>query len=230
MSSSATLKLKWCTYQAAAYACKNWHYSRSLPTGKTVKIGVFENDKFIGVIIFSYGANRNIGKPFGLSNLACVELTRVAINSHHLPVSKMLSVALRLLREQSPGIRLVISYADLNHGHIGIIYQANGWSYLGWVPAAPPDIKLRGRVVSARTIFSKYGTASLEWLKQYIDPHAAKIKDRGKHKYAYALDVSLKPIVDSLAKAYPKRPKDSSEPLPDQGKEGGAAPTRTLQI
>ena len=54
------------------------------------------------------------------------------------------------------------------------------------------------------------------------------LKVPGKHKYALALDKSLQPMLDAMAKPYPKRPKDSSEPPGDLPGEGGAAPTRTL--
>jgi hypothetical protein len=30
-----------------------------------------------------------------------------------------------------PGIRLIVSYADLNHGHFGKIYQASNWVFVG---------------------------------------------------------------------------------------------------
>jgi len=42
------LKLDWCSYQAAKYAVENWHYSKCMPVGKLVKIGVWEDKKYIG--------------------------------------------------------------------------------------------------------------------------------------------------------------------------------------
>ncbi|MEM7738704.1 MAG: protein Mom, partial [Deinococcota bacterium] len=92
------LKLAWCSYEAAKYACENWHYSQSVPAGKLVKVGVWEDGKFIGCIIFSRGANNNIGKPYQLKQTEICELTRVALTQHKTPVSKMLAIALRMLR------------------------------------------------------------------------------------------------------------------------------------
>ena len=62
MSSSRhpPVRLDWCTHKAAASACKYWHYSGCMPTGKTVKIGVWEDSQFVGVIIFSLGANNHL--------------------------------------------------------------------------------------------------------------------------------------------------------------------------
>ena len=60
------LKIDWCDFKAAEYACKNWHYSKCMPAGKTVKVGAWENGKYIGCVIFSRGANVNLGTQFGL--------------------------------------------------------------------------------------------------------------------------------------------------------------------
>ena len=49
------LRLDFCSYQAAQYACRRWHYSKKIPVGKLVKIGVWEDGKFIGAIIFGDG-------------------------------------------------------------------------------------------------------------------------------------------------------------------------------
>lgn len=49
------LKIDWATYAAAKYACENWHYSKSIPKSKLVKIGAWEDGSFIGVVIFLMG-------------------------------------------------------------------------------------------------------------------------------------------------------------------------------
>ena len=41
LSNKSDLHLNWASHQAALYACQKWHYSKSLPTGKLVKIGVW---------------------------------------------------------------------------------------------------------------------------------------------------------------------------------------------
>ncbi len=61
----------------------------------------------------------------------CVELCRVALTKHQTPVSRIVSIAVKMLKRAMPGIRLVVSYADANYGHIGSIYQAAGWMYVG---------------------------------------------------------------------------------------------------
>ena len=36
-----------------------------------------------------------------------------------------------MLKREMPGIRLLVSYADLNKGHEGKIYQASNWVFVG---------------------------------------------------------------------------------------------------
>ena len=35
----SVLRLDWCSHDAAKYAVEHYHYSRSMPAGKTVKVG-----------------------------------------------------------------------------------------------------------------------------------------------------------------------------------------------
>ena len=94
------LKLDWCSFEAAKYACQNWHYSECTPAGKLIKIGIWEDSKFIGVVIYSLGANSHIGSPYNLTNVQACELTRVALKNIHItPVSKILSISIKMLKK-----------------------------------------------------------------------------------------------------------------------------------
>jgi hypothetical protein len=131
MSSRPELKIDWATYEAAKYACQHWHYSKKIPVNKLLKIGVWEDGAFIGVIIFGVGASAVIHKQFGLKNTEVCELVRIALKEHKTPVSRMISIALRFLRANASKIRVVVSFADPNEGHHGGIYQATNWIYTG---------------------------------------------------------------------------------------------------
>jgi len=125
------LKVAPCSHEAAKYAVENWHYSRILPTGKIVKFGVWEQNQFIGAIMFSRGASPHLGTALDLDSTEICELTRVALTSHINPVSQMIAKAMRTLKTSNPGLRAVISFADPKHGHHGGIYQAGNWIYTG---------------------------------------------------------------------------------------------------
>src|SRR5215469_13644484 len=130
-SRKPTLRIDWCSYEAAKYAVKHWHYSRSLSCSKTARLGVWEDDKFIGAVVFAWGANRHLAGEYRLKMTQCAELCRVALNKHATPVSKILSIAVKMLKRQMPGIRLLVSYSDLTKGHEGKIYQASNWIFFG---------------------------------------------------------------------------------------------------
>jgi len=48
---SASLHLDWCSHDAARHAVMRWHYSRQMPSCKLVKVGVWEDGRFVGAII-----------------------------------------------------------------------------------------------------------------------------------------------------------------------------------
>lgn len=217
----ADLRVDWATHEAAKYAVTHWHYSKSMPVGKVVKIGAWEDGRFIGVVLFAYGANNNIGKPFGLVQTSCCELVRVALNKHKVPVSQIVAQSLRMLKRANPGIRLIVSYADTQQGHHGGIYQAGNWIFTGTSDGATQYV-LNGRIVHSMQI------------QTFI--RAGKLKSRAgletvaagdKHKYLMPLDDEMRARIMPLSKPYPKRVR-SSEANEDHSSVGGAAPTRTL--
>jgi len=215
------LKIDWCTYKAAKYACENWHYSKSLPAGKTVKIGAWENKKFIGVVVFSYGANANLLKPYRLKQDEGCELTRVALSKHIMPVSKILSIALKFLKKQSPGLRLIVSYADTGQNHHGGIYQATNWIYEGYF-CGESEVIVQGKKMHRRQAYSIYGTTRPKG--------SINVPASGKHKYLMPLDTNMEKTIMHLSKPYPKRASSiDSDASGDQPGEGGAIPTDALQ-
>ena len=212
------LRVDWATHEAAKFAVLNWHYSKSMPVGKIVKVGAWESGKFIGVVLFAYGANNNIGKPFGLPQTSCCELVRVALHKHTTPVSQIVAQALRLLKRANPGIRLVISYADTQQGHHGGIYQAGNWLFTGTSDGATQYV-LDGRVVHSMQI------------QTYI--RAGKLKSRAgletvtagdKHKYLMPLDDDMRKQIAHLAKPYPKRVKQATTDDQLAGRQGRTDP------
>jgi hypothetical protein len=215
---SSILKIDWATHEAAKYACENWHYSKSLPVGKLVKVGVWENGNFIGVVIFGRGANFRIGEPYGLQQTECIELVRVALKTHASPVSKILALALKWVKKQSQKIRLIVSYADSEQGHHGGIYQAANWIYSGR-SLGSEKVFYKGKWVHKRTVDSILGHHRGFPVK----------KTQGKHTYLMPLDAEIKRRILPLRKPYPKRAESIVVDAPTiQAGEGGAEPTSAL--
>jgi hypothetical protein len=218
MSSRPELKIDWCSHAAAKYAVEHWHYSKSLPAFKLAKLGAWEDGQFIGCAVFSVGACQHIASPFGITRTEVCELTRVALREHQSPVTKILSICLNLIRREYPGLRLVVSYADLGHGHHGGIYQGGNWIYCG---TTKPDKEyfVRGKWVHHRQGNSLLGSV-------------AGVKSRPssqKHKYLMPLDDEMRRQIKPLRKPYPKRVRSAdSGTSGNQPESGGATPTRTL--
>lgn len=156
----AKLRLGFCTHKAASFACENYHYSRRMPSGKLVKIGVWENDSFIGCVLFGRGANNNAHKYFNCEVTECCELVRVALKAHDTPVTRIIKIALKILKKNCPGVKVIFSYADItNQGHEGIIYKAGNWQYDGIKKTGKGAYYyINGKKIHGRSARSKYGS------------------------------------------------------------------------
>lgn len=209
--SKPELKLDWCSYEAARFAVEHWHYSHSMPTPPVIRIGVWEGGKFIGCVLFSRGANKNLGNPYGLSEIEVCELTRVALDKHTTPVSRIVAIAVKMLRHKE-GIRLIVSFADENMGHVGTIYQAGGWVYTGRAKSTPKyrtssGTILHQRQVSKTGVKPQYGT--LRAVPKMSDCEV--IPQLDKYRYLYPLDEAMRKQIEPLRKSYPKKAQHASE-------------------
>ena len=223
------LRLEWCSHAAAKYAVEHWHYSKRMPKSKLAKIGIWEDGQFIGAVIYGVGATAALVQRFGLTSIEGAELVRVALRNHTTEVSRILSLSLRLVRHAFPGLKLLVSFADPEYGHSGIIYQASGWVYTG-MTASSPEYIVNGKRWHGRALrHEKPAHLTTIEAASKLDSNYMIVLGSSKHRYLYPLDASLKEQIASLSKPYPKRPKDSSEPPAIHAGEGGAAPTRALQ-
>lgn len=205
MSEKVDLRLDWCSHEAAKYAVEHWHYSKTMPKSKLAKIGVWEDGKFIGCVIFGAPANNNLGKPFNLQHTQVCELVRIALSSHATPVSKIGTIAIKILKVNQPGIRLIVSFADPEHGHHGGIYQAMNWIYAGSSTQADEYI-INGKRWHGRALrHQKPSHLTTSEFAKKIDPNSEKIKGSSKHRYLYPLDNAMRKQIEPLRKPYPKR-------------------------
>lgn len=229
-SARPDLRLDWCSHAAAKYAVEKWHYSRRMPKNKLVKVGTWEDGRFIGCVIFGHGATPEIGKPFGLTTLQVCELVRVALSKHETATSRIVAVAIRMLRREAPGLRLIVSFADWSQGHVGGIYQAGGWTYLG--ANEYRAYRVNGEMIHPKSLHDRYGKGgqSIPWLRANVDPQAERVANGLKHKYVYPLDDAMRAQIAPLARPYPKRAKHPGDAAGVQPEEGGSTPTRTLQM
>lgn len=235
------LRLAWATHQAAYHACSEWHYASQLPKGKLVKIGVWEDDRFVGVVLFSRGASPFLGKKYGLGHTEVCELTRVALRDHKTPVSRILRIACRMLRSSQPGLRLIVSFADPFRGHHGGIYQAAGWIYTGQ-SGETIEYLVSGKWKHVKSMYVPKGYAEAAgkdaaWRHKNGVYYQLKASGRlastpkrtmpGKHRYLFPLDEEMRELLALYRVPYPRGRPLGGE-TGDQPVTGSSTLTRPL--
>lgn len=125
------ITLKRATPEAIRYACLKFHYAKVVPSAQYAYNVYNEQGEWCGVIIYGIGANVHIATPFGMANGEVLELVRVALNGKQPCTSECVAASLKQIHKDAPQVKLVVSYADMDQEHIGTIYQATNWIYLG---------------------------------------------------------------------------------------------------
>jgi len=163
-------------------------------------------------------------KPYKLSVFQVSELVRVALCKHATPVSRIVAIALKMLRNKNPGLKLCISFADPFQGHYGGIYQAGGWIYTGDSSSSYMYRLPTGEMTHERR-WSGTG-----WNAKKTPPIGTqKIKVPGKHRYLMPLDDEMRAKIAPLAKPYPKRAVSvAGDTSANHAEEGGSIPTTAL--
>jgi hypothetical protein len=191
MSSKPKMLVAPCSHDAAKYAVETWYYTATMPKGKLVKHGVWENDKFVGVIIYGRGATNNLGKPYGLTTLETCEMVRMSMDVHQTPTSRILGISLKMLKKTNPGLRLVVSFADGAAGHSGTVYKASNWVYLGLTKSAATYL-IDGEWAHGREcshVVKRTGQKRSEFERKMTEP---------KHRFVYPLDDEMRAQVEPL--------------------------------
>ncbi len=234
------MRLEIASHKAIKYACLNFHYAKSVPVN-VFGYSVF-NDKneWCGVILYGTGANNNISKQYNLKQGQVIELVRMAMNGKQESTSKTLSLSLKLVKKDSPLCKLIVSYADKDQNHNGIIYQATNWYFTGISMQNQKDsswivnnTRYHGRIISD-WIKQKGGLKGLtrkEFIQKYFDKNAVEYVTKGKIKYIYPLDKSLRDMCISQSKPYIKNAQEVNvdKHVTSSDEIGGSSPTLALK-
>lgn len=224
------LKIDWINHEASLYACKKFHYSKKIPVNKLAKMGVWEDEKFVGAVIFSCGSAgcSSYSKTLGIENTQIAELARVALTDHKTGVTRILRIALSILKKSMSGLRVLVSYADREQGHHGGIYQGGNWCYVGLSSKDIAFIDKDGKRHHSRNVSETgYKVHCGVRAKRPKPSDMEKIIVPPKHKYLMPLDEDMKKQIAHLSKPYPKRA--NNQAVANPATLGGEIPTRTLQ-
>lgn len=200
------MRLEPASSKAVSYACRNFHYAKRVPVAR-LSYSVFNKQReWCGVICYGSGAGDKVAKHFEMVQGQCCELVRVALNGKQEQTSKAVAISLKLLKKQAPLIRLVYSYADVDQKHVGTIYQATNWLYLGQSKPYSAGFIIHGKQTHLRSASAmlKGKPCNVSNLRQYIDPEAKEFYSEGKRKYVQVFDESIRQKYLDLRQPYPK--------------------------
>ena len=207
------LRLDWCDYPAAKWAVRQWYHRPEMPVGKLLKIGVWEDGQFAGVVLFGMSASDALGSRWGLGTWECCELARVALRpGHKCQVSRVLRIAVLMLRRHCPGIRVVVTFAEADHH--GGVYQAAGWIYTGTTAPDKQYTDRDGRTWHSRSVSPSGWKTHMGKTVRCPRPQDCEIMIvPGKHRFVLPLDPAMIDLVRRDAKPPPRPgPLDSEGP------------------
>lgn len=182
------------------------HYLHAMPAAPRYCFGVFVGDDLHGAAVFTAGARLGhhilTGRPQDVVTLARLWLSdALPANSE----SRVLGFLVRWLRCHTSH-RAILSYADPLVGHVGTIYQAVGWLYLGQTEGDSGLAVGDGTIVHRRTAYDRFGTNSVGMLRRTGLPMAHWVRRPGKHRYLCLLDPTWRWWVRLTPLRYPCRP------------------------
>lgn len=174
--------------------------------------GGFDSE-LIGVLVYGNAVGRNASTSISslLTNDNVLELTRLWIADGYGKniESYCIAESFRLLNQEYPNIKCVLSYADSEVGHTGTIYQATGFLYQGdnYVDIAlmpnysvsldgPPNYNW----IHSRSVYAKWKTHSVDKLKERIGRTFWRKRESGKHRYIKFISSKIenKKLIKSL--------------------------------
>ena len=171
---------------------ETYHYSKSINGCITdYCFGLYEGEVLVGAMFYGRMAMANQYKKFGENEADVIELRRLVCidDTPKNTESYFISKTLKWLKKNTQ-LKIVVSYADLQHGHTGIIYAASNFQLLGKTKGAKV-IVLGDKTFHDKSIRTKY--------KGHLKPFAQKLKDKlltgeayykttlGKNVYIYVL-------------------------------------------
>lgn len=203
------MRLTKATEKAIKYACLHFHYAKCVPVN-ALGYNVYNHaDEWCGCILYARGANRTIGVDYQTVMGGALELVRVALNGKQECTSQAVAMSLKQLKKDCPFCRLVISYADIDQKHLGTIYQATNWIYVGdSIVGESHSFILNGQKRHERNLkktVNKMGlVATDENIRKVFGDGTVRFYSEGKRKYLFPLDKEMKKLIEPLRKPYPK--------------------------
>lgn len=167
-----------------------WHYSKSINGCKISKcFAAYNNGLLVGAALYGE-LSTTAWKKYSDNEKDVLELRRlVTIDKQKNLLSKFVAWQIKQLKKSD--YKILISYADPYYGHLGYIYQATNWEYLGQTNKDIVLITPEGKRYHSRAMRTKYNGELKPFAKRLKDMYdSGLIKEEivpGKHIYRYNL-------------------------------------------
>jgi hypothetical protein len=170
------------------------HYSKSINGVKITQcFQVTFNSGTVGAILFGQ-LSTTAWKKFATYEYEVLELRRLVLldecpkNSE----SRVISLAIKWIKKHLKRVTVIVSYADPNHGHSGVIYKASNFHYMGKSAADTGFLNPEnGKTYHSRALRTKYKGEYKPFVKKLrqlqVDGILQPICLEGKHCYVYQL-------------------------------------------
>jgi hypothetical protein len=160
------------------------HYAKRFPS-ITYAFGMFENNELIGIVTYGTPASSTLRRGIAGDKYIdkVLELNRLVLKYNRKnEASKLVGKSLKMLPES-----IVVSFADIEQGHVGYVYQACNFYYTG-LSAKRTDWKIRGKEhLHGQTIADEFRgveNRAKAIREKYGDDFYLKERSR-KHRYVY---------------------------------------------
>jgi hypothetical protein len=183
------------------------HYSGRCPTGKYYVSLRDRKGELLGGAVFSVTSYPGVPSSVWIdgNQQNTVELRRFYLKDHvgTNAESWFLSKALKTL---PPEVEVVVSFADPAFGHVGVIYQATNFCYLGTTKDDYHYVASNGTYVHKRVPWNRSRSSGLTEEDQAIDMGLILVRDPPKYRYALPRSRRARKALEAKALPYPKRP------------------------
>ena len=166
------------------------HYSGSINgVISDYPFALFDGDNLIGACIMGRLAMANQWKRFSDNANDVIELRRLCCidNTLRNTESFFIGYMLRWLNKNTD-IKIVVSYADAQYNHSGIIYKASNFEYLGFSKGSNV-IEYDGKLYHDKSIRTYYNGIlkpfAVRLNTAILNGDAKYIETKGKHTYVY---------------------------------------------
>lgn len=168
------------------------HYSHNI-NGLRISycFGLYDGETLVGAMLYGGLAMANAWKKYGESEEEVLELRRLVLidDTPRNSESFFIGHTLRWLKKNTK-VKTIVSYADPNYGHSGVIYRASNFTHVG-MTSPGRVIMYQGKKYHDKAIRTKYKGELKPFareLKAALDNGEAEyVKQQPKHIYVYKL-------------------------------------------